>query len=63
MDERTETTRVSDDGTRLIIVTRWLDRQVSPPAWRSKNVSRLLPPMHPDDAEYYRQLAARRGEA
>ena len=42
--DRLETTRVSDDGTRLITVTRWIDRQVSPPKWRSKNQSRPLPP-------------------
>ena len=28
-EERTETTRLSDDGTRLVIVTRWLDRHVA----------------------------------
>jgi hypothetical protein len=62
-DERTKTTRLSDDGTRLIIVERWLDQQMSPPRWRSKNWHRKLPP---GDVEYYRQrhdLAAGHGEA
>jgi hypothetical protein len=42
MDERTRTERISDDGTRVIIVERWFDRQVSPPRWRSKNWHRKL---------------------
>jgi hypothetical protein len=43
-DERIETRRLSDDGTRIVIVTRWLDRQVLPPKWRSKNRTRKLTP-------------------
>lgn len=31
--ERTITKRVSDDGERLIIIERWLDRQHSPARW------------------------------
>jgi hypothetical protein len=51
--ERTETRRrVSDDGLRLIIVVRWLDRQVSPPRWRSKNRHVKLTP---GEVEYYRE--------
>jgi hypothetical protein len=50
--ERTETRRLSDDGRRLIIVTRWLDRQVSPPRWRSKNRHVKLTP---GEVEYYRE--------
>jgi len=49
--ERTETRRPSDDGTRIVIVTRWLDRQMSPPKWRSKNRSVKL---KPNEVEYYR---------
>jgi hypothetical protein len=56
MSDRTKTTRLSDDGKRLIIVERWLDRQHSPPRWRSKNRRRKL---KPNEVEYYRQ----RGEA
>jgi hypothetical protein len=41
-DERTETKRLSNDGRRIIIVERWLDRQVDPPRWRSKNWHRNL---------------------
>jgi excisionase family DNA binding protein len=59
-EERTETTRLSDDGTRLVIVTRWLDRQVSPPRWRSKNRTRKL---NAGEIEYFRQLEAIREEA
>ena len=59
-DERIETTRLSDDGRRLIIVTRWLDRQHAPPRWRSKNRHLKL---KPNEIEYYRQLAAGRVEA
>jgi hypothetical protein len=55
-DERTRTTRVSDDGSRLVTVERWLDRQVSPPRWRSKNWTRKL---NANDREYYRQRAAK----
>ena len=51
-DERTITTRLSDDGLRPITVERWLDRQMSPPRWRSKNRHRKLTP---GDLEYYRQ--------
>jgi hypothetical protein len=54
-DERTVTTRLSDDGLRLIIVERWLDRQMSPPRWRSKNRHRKL---SPGDLAYYRQKEA-----
>ena len=53
-NERTETTYLSKDGKRLIIVTRWLDRQMSPPRWRSKNRHRKL---RPNEIEYYRQRA------
>ena len=35
--ERVETRRLADDGEHLVIVEKWLDRQVSPPRWRSKN--------------------------
>ena len=51
-NERIRRTRISDDGLRLITVERWLDRQVSPPRWRSKNWNRKL---KPNDVEYYRQ--------
>jgi hypothetical protein len=40
--ERIETRRLSADGQRLVTVTRWLDRQHSPPRWRSKNHHRKL---------------------
>ncbi len=52
--ESIKTTRVSDDGTRLVIVTRWLDRQMSPPKWRSKNRTRKLTP---GEIDYFRQRA------
>lgn len=55
MNERSTTTRLSDDGLRLIIVERWLDRQVLPPPWRSKNRHRELPPA---DVGYYRQRSS-----
>jgi hypothetical protein len=51
-DERTETRYVSDDGQRLIVVTRWLDQQVSPPRWRSKNDHWKL---RANEREYLRQ--------
>jgi hypothetical protein len=51
-NERTQTTRLSDDGNRLIVIERWLDRQVDPPRWRSKNWHRNL---KPGEIEYYRQ--------
>ena len=35
--ERTVTARLGRHGDRLVIVERWLDRQCSPPRWRSKN--------------------------
>jgi hypothetical protein len=40
--ERIETRRLSDDGKRIVTVTRWLDGQVSPPRRRSKNRTRKL---------------------
>jgi hypothetical protein len=55
-DERTTTRRLSDDGQRLIIVERWLDWQVSPPRWRSKNRHVKL---KPGEVEYYRQREGR----
>jgi hypothetical protein len=36
-EERTVERRLSKDGTRWVIVERWLDRQLVPPRWRSKN--------------------------
>jgi hypothetical protein len=51
-DDRTSTTRLSDDGRRLIIVERWLDWQVMPPRWRSKNRHIKL---KPNEIEAYRQ--------
>jgi hypothetical protein len=56
MNERSTTTRLSDEGLRLIIVERWLDRQVLPPRWRSKNRHRKLSPA---GVEYYRQRGKR----
>lgn len=50
--ERTRRMRLSDDGRRLIIIEEWLDRQVEPPRWRSKNWHRKLTP---GEIEYYRQ--------
>jgi hypothetical protein len=35
--ERTVERRLADDGEHWVIVERWLDRQVNPPVWRSKN--------------------------
>jgi hypothetical protein len=58
-DERTRTTRLSDDGRRLIVVERWLDQQVQPPRWRSKNWHRTL---KPNEIEYYRQRAEGLGQ-
>lgn len=58
-DERTTTTRLSDDGRRLIIIERWLDRQMHPPRWRSKNRHLNLTP---NEIEYYRQREPRRPE-
>jgi hypothetical protein len=52
LEERTQTVRLSDDGERLIIVERWLDRQMHPPRWRSKNWHRKL---KATEVEYYRQ--------
>jgi hypothetical protein len=54
-DQRSITTRLSDDGEHLVIVERWLDRQVSPPKWRSKNRRRKL---SAKEIEYYRQRSA-----
>ena len=51
MDELTER-RLSSDGRRIVVVTRWLDRQVSPPRWRSKNQTIKL---RPNEVEYFRQ--------
>ena len=51
-DERTVTKRLSDDGTRIIVVTRWLDTQMMPPKWRSKNDSIKL---KPNEIDYYRR--------
>jgi hypothetical protein len=51
-DERTRTTRLSNDGTRLIITERWLDQQVMPPRWRSKNWHRKP---KANEIEYHRQ--------
>jgi hypothetical protein len=59
-DERTRTSRLSDDGKRIIIVTRWLDRQMSPPRWRSKNRHINL---KPSEVDYYRQQAAEGGQS
>jgi len=50
--ERTETRKFSKDGTRLVIVTRWLDRQVHPPKWRTKNRTQKL---SAGEREYVRQ--------
>ena len=44
LDERTRTRRVSKDGTRMVVIERWLDRQVSPPRRRSKNYTIKLTP-------------------
>ena len=52
---RTTQKRLSDDGKRLIIVERWLDQQVMPPRWRSKNRHVKLTP---NEIVYYRQQAA-----
>lgn len=57
-DERTITKRLSDDGTYLVIVERWLDRQVSPPRWRSKNRRQKL---SASDIAYYRQQREKNG--
>jgi hypothetical protein len=59
-DERTRTSRLSDDGKSIIIVTRWLDRQMSPPRWRSKNRHINL---KPNEVDYYRQQAAEGGQS
>jgi hypothetical protein len=52
--ERIETRRLSEDGERIVIVTRWLDRQLSPPRWRSKNRHVKL---KPNEMAYYREHA------
>lgn len=51
-NERTRTTRVSDDRTHIVFVERWLDRQMHPPRWRSKNWTKKL---QPNEVEYFRQ--------
>lgn len=51
-DKREVITRLSDDGERLIIVERWLDQQIDPPRWRSKNWHRKLPAA---DVKYLRE--------
>ncbi len=56
--ERTRTTHLADDGEHLVVVERWLDGQVRPPEWRSKNWRRKL---NPTDIEYYRQQRAEKG--
>lgn len=56
-DERQVTSRLSDDGTHLVIVERWLDRQWEPPRWRSKNRTQKLPNLSAGDIEYHRQRA------
>ena len=53
--ERAITKRLSKDGTRMVVITRWLDRQMSPPKWRSKNHHVKL---RPSEIEYCRQQAA-----
>jgi len=58
-DERTETKRLSRDGKRLIIITRWLDRQHATPRWRSKNRHVKLSAA---EIEYYRQQAEDRDD-
>jgi hypothetical protein len=58
--KRIETRWLSDDGKRIIIVTRWLDRQMSPQRWRSKNRHINL---KPNEVDYYRQQAAEGGQS
>lgn len=63
IDERTRTTRRSDNGEYLIVVERWLDRQVSPPRWRSKNWRRKLTrELTRGEREYLDWLAQKSGE-
>lgn len=52
MSKRTTTKRLAADGRHLVVVEEWLDRQVSPPRWRSKNYRLKL---SPNEIEYYRQ--------
>lgn len=47
---------LNKDGTRIVTVERWLDRQMHPPKWRSKNRTRKLTP---GEIEYFRQQQAR----
>jgi hypothetical protein len=51
-DHNTKRTYLSDDGRRLITVEEWIDRQVSPPRYRSKNRHRKL---KPNEIAYYEQ--------
>jgi hypothetical protein len=51
-EERVETRYLNRDGTRIVVVTHWLDRQVSPPRWRSKNRTIKL---KPGELEYFLQ--------
>jgi len=63
--ESIKTTRVSDDGTRLVIVTRWLDRQnvapevalEEPHAEAHPGRDRLLPTAStcPEELTYHRE--------
>jgi hypothetical protein len=54
--ERTTSKRLAADGRHLVVVEKWLDRQVSPPRRRSKNYRLKL---NPNEIEYYRQRAER----
>jgi hypothetical protein len=56
MNERTRTEYVYPDGTYKVVVERWLDRQVDPPRWRSKNyrVKLKQPKLTPGEIEYLR---------
>jgi hypothetical protein len=55
--ERTQSRRLSDDGRRIIVVERWLDRQTSPTRWRTRNWHRKL---KANEVAYFAELAERR---
>jgi hypothetical protein len=61
-DELERLERVADDGQHIIVVERWLDRQVHPPKWRSKNHRRPIPKPTKADHLYFAQQAADRNE-
>ena len=58
MDERTVERYPSKDGTRIVVVTRWLDRQTHPPRKRTKVETQKL---NRHEILYFEERAERLG--